>query len=774
MSNKKLFFVICSLILFLGLSNNIYADQSYSGTIASLTSVGNETITLTNVIITGPVNITGPNVIINVTGTLALQGASVFDGASTDAITIQSNFTRIDFTGPSLYMRNVRVTNSGGAGIRSYPAAAGNTITLEKVSFNTSSYAMDIRNLILSSRFSRFTNTGGGNLVLVNFNASGAALPAPVFEFCSFGPAKAGVNYHLILSAAAGYAGGTANLEGSYFVGGPNIGASNMVYDNAPASTSGDPLGTTGATALQCAGGTFSWGKIIPKNTHVAFNSSVTIPSGQTWRVGYDERNITYSGGSGLYFANITGLTVQNGGSLTSTGTSGANNIFSRISAGQWNGINLQAGAISSISYSRFSNASPQILDQSAATIQNNTFGGASGAGTIGLQVNTTAGGTYSNNSFDTIGYGISTNVNCTMSGNTFTGINTSAINISGGTPVIQLNTMSSIVAPGKALTITSGSFPANNVVSNNFANVTGVVSATGATGVVNLSRNYWGALNPSVTNVTGTDEIQYEPWLNAAAPGGAVAYQAPTVVNRTTIIPADGANLATIPTAVTFDVYDLGYHNGTPLQYYVRIYDQSGTLLNVPAWTGAVPGPGATVSYPLGFVPAIGNTYYWDAQVQNTQTPGAYQYSPFPSPSFNFSIQKPDLGLTLSASTAQASAGDTVTYTINFRNNSASALMNNSTITSVLPNEVYFNGTISLQGITAGMLNVIVTAYDGSGAALGTVTVSAAGTTTITNATGGWVSAANNALVRRLTVNIAGTLNPLAGGQVIYNTIVK
>jgi uncharacterized repeat protein (TIGR01451 family) len=129
---------------------------------------------------------------------------------------------------------------------------------------------------------------------------------------------------------------------------------------------------------------------------------------------------------------------------------------------------------------------------------------------------------------------------------------------------------------------------------------------------------------------------------------------------------------------------------------------------------------------------------------------------------------------LTLSASTAQASAGETVSYTIDFRNNSSVSMMTNATITSVIPNEVYFNGTLTLQNILAGMLNIIVTAYDGSGAAIGTVTVASAGTTTITNATPGWVSAANNSLVRRLTVTISGTLNPIDSGRIVYGTIVR
>jgi uncharacterized repeat protein (TIGR01451 family) len=167
-----------------------------------------------------------------------------------------------------------------------------------------------------------------------------------------------------------------------------------------------------------------------------------------------------------------------------------------------------------------------------------------------------------------------------------------------------------------------------------------------------------------------------------------------------------------------------------------------------------------------------FGHTYTWTAQAQNTTNLG---WGTLNVP-FVFTIDSPQVTLTLAADRTAASAGDTVRYRITYANNWTNAVANTN-ITSILPDDVYFNGNIDLNSLAASMGTVTVNAYTnvtGVGLPAGQVVyVAPVGARSITNATAGWLAAGTNTQIKRIDVQVQA-LNPAQTGTIDYYTIVK
>jgi len=285
--------------------------------------------------------------------------------------------------------------------------------------------------------------------------------------------------------------------------------------------------------------------------------------------------------------------------------------------------------------------------------------------------------------------------------------------------------------------------------------------SAANAGGTVfTLKNNWWGASPPVTSNFSGTSDINYEPWLTALN-GSITANQRP--FNTTalgSISPTDGITITTIIQGVTFNLADVGYHNGIGGAQGTRVLEyELGVATNPnfnPATTyngTAYPAQSAIVSHNIPIL-TYGNTYYWRVRARNTtDNAGWSDYGTGVSGNYYwFEIRQPQVMLYLTADKDRASAGEIVRYTLSFNN--PEPTMNSVVITAILPNEVYSNGTVSVNGVST----YTVRAYN----------VTSGGTPMT------WpVPTANRNEIKRFEVTIP-TLNHNASGTFVYQAVVK
>lgn len=483
-------------------------------------------------------------------------------------------------------------------------------------------------------------------------------------------------------------------------------------------------------------------------------NGSVTIANGATVTMGVS-RNVlgapTIYGNTSLLFNGLYSLNVSSGGSLQSRGTVALPNTIRSAAGGTsrgiWNEILLSNG-----STGRFDNT----------TIQNGTSGLNVVANPTSLQLNTVSIN-YNTN-------GINTNSSSTFQ-NLYMAGNTSAFRVTGGTPIIRNNRIVGDASANTAFTITGGTFPVGNIRGNTLNNtIDTYMNSSGAAGIVYAEQNYWSVHPPVTTNFTGSDVIDYSPWRDAAAVNRNL-FPTPNLM-----LPVNGANLAAAPSLLTFNVAEIGMHNDSPISYELQL-DTQPNFATATTFTGINQQQNTTLQSNVSAYPfAIGTTYYWRVRALTSSNP--LGYSVF-CPSWNFTIQQPILSLVLSTNPAKtyASAGEMVRYRINFTYSSATPpSIANSRIVSCLPDDVYFNGNLTLQGMVQPTYGTItVRAYQDIAATvlLGQVSGAYSGINSFTNATPGWVAAANNHLVRRIDVIITA-LNTGNTGDIYYETIVK
>jgi uncharacterized repeat protein (TIGR01451 family) len=319
--------------------------------------------------------------------------------------------------------------------------------------------------------------------------------------------------------------------------------------------------------------------------------------------------------------------------------------------------------------------------------------------------------------------------------------------------------------------------------VSNNFNADSKVrIDNSAVTSEYILKNNWWGANPPSVAQFTGTNKINYEPWLTAAngsAVAGFAPYDISSAVNGIESFrePFNGAVLSNSLTHVTlnFKLDDIGYHNGTPLTYDLEIStapDFSGSKINILGGTGYPRDTTISRSVLITTLPSGGNTYYW-----RVKTTDAYGLTTITPVSWNFTIIQPEIKLTLQADKPQASAGQEVSYTLSFENPSAQDLiLSNVEIVAILPEDVYWDGRVNLSGITSGMGNVTVRAFSDIAGATPVASFTTTTGQNVDNSPTAWtppLPAANNHTVRRFSV-IFPTMPKGANGTFQYRTRVK
>jgi uncharacterized repeat protein (TIGR01451 family) len=485
-------------------------------------------------------------------------------------------------------------------------------------------------------------------------------------------------------------------------------------------------------------------------------------------------------------------------GGITNSGTFTSNTDVFR-SASTWSGFTLASGSSSQITNTTISNATIGITDQSSsANVANCTFSSFGLNTTVNrIGPNATNSNKYTSNKYQTQAaaleitggspvvssstFGQAAARPLTISGgspqltnNSFSFNNTaggSAVYISGGTPVFQNNTVSGYSSSSYALNISgSASIPAGNFLNNNFSAANPRVTA-GVGSVVKLENNYWGAAKPSTANFSGTAEIDYEPWRNASG-GSTEAREVPQAVFN--ITPASGTIFTSGVSSVNFSLEDLGYHNGTPLQYGIQIANNANFTSPLhSSRSGAAYPRGGAATHTFSAINTPG-TYYWRVSVNNTtDTAGWGAYPPAPG-YFTFSIRDSQINLTLAASKTQASAGEQVNYTLNF-DNPESFAFSNVKLTAILPDDVYWNGTVQLSNMQA-MGSVTVQAYaDLNGTqALGSYTGVPGSNSFIPPVS---VPEADNHRVRRFDVTITTLSASGSGGSsgaFTYQTLVK
>ncbi|MDR2431422.1 MAG: hypothetical protein LBD99_04130 [Candidatus Margulisbacteria bacterium] len=559
------------------------------------------------------------------------------------------------------------------------------------------------------------------------------------------------------------------DFEGSNFNGGstPATNAS-ISYDNNPYAT-GDPISGTmtfGAAGSGTAG--IDYDKIIPPNTVLNIGASITIPSGKYMRLGYDSLATTYPGNSELRVADNQNITIASGASFHSEG-----NLIAP-SGTRWGSLIFEASANSpTVKNTTIRNATIGIADRSDTSYIENSEFTLFAAGSTANYIN--GSGTYINNRYYSAFQGTPIEIaggSPKINSNNFTLESGApfALNIRGGAPYIADNTVN---GGGYALDISGGAIGAGQVSRNIFNNPRVKVDNITA----NLENNYWGAAVPATANFSGSGEIDYEPWWSTSTGAGSTPRQVPV---PTYIAPANGAILTSAVDRVTFSIDDIGYHGDAPLEYRLEISQAGDSTFSFPKYSDSASGyaRGSTVVHTF---PAIGaneyGTYYWRVSVNNTKSDNGNwgtQTAPY-----SFTIRQPMLNLQLTADKAQASAGEKVTYTLNFSNTETPPTDKLSVVlTAVLPDDVFWNGTLRL--ITQpDMGTITVKAYSDNGATAqkGATysSTSAAGTITIpTNSSPGLnIPASEHHTVRRFDVTIT-KLGSGKAGSLVYETIVK
>jgi len=473
------------------------------------------------------------------------------------------------------------------------------------------------------------------------------------------------------------------------------------------------------------------------------------------------ESALTFEGGTFLQIDNNSwGITVSNNGHFISGG-SGASNVIEKdigTTAGGWEGLTFQAGSKVTLNNLTIKNAVTGIIIEgtdfvsSLVTINYCTTGIALGNialptvpnisiinCTNGLQIdgynnnvralyfgsNTNRNilvnsGTPSIFDCDIIGgvVGIELKSNALVTNNRISNSN-SLIYVSNSNPIIRYNTLTCGAAGTRGIYLGGALNP--TIENNNIINCDSSIY-NNASVVVTAENNWFGSNPPDASKFNGSGEIDYEPWLDALYPGGVGAQSPPATVSATTITPTDGSLLDNAPSALNFSTYDAGYYGDNPLEFRVQIADNNlfvPTLIDKYSRDGSGSGFGdfantnninfQTVTYNLtGGSLTPGATYYW--RIMGKDRHGTDSWSVW-SPTFNFSISKPDVSIVLSSSVARASAGEIVEYTLVYQNNEALGSVKNNEIIFALPEEVMANGTVQIT-VPNGR-SVTVNAYD-------------------------------------------------------------
>ena len=741
---------------------------------------------------------------IQVTGNIDIRGANNSDSVIFRA-SLGGEFSWINVTNTSasVYIRNASIINTTNPSGGLYKT--GGTVILENVLLRG---AVPLRTTNITKFIARFCSFIYENIssphstYLISLAMSTSATTPPVLEFCYFEKA-AGTTYHLNSLSIPG----TGSVEGSRFNGGTPQLTGTGTWDTNPLASSGDPL--AGTLTFSGNAGNINFDKVIPPGAQLNIGTGgLTMPSG-TLKIGYTEYNGgSYAGNASILTAAGQNIAINSGAAVRSEGVS--NNLLS--GSGQWGSLILESGSSANIKNTTIERATIGIIDNTGAIVQNNYFSNFN-ANTTANRI-TAGNGNYSSNTYNITSAGIEiTGGNPVIQNNTFaTSFKTNAaITVTNGTPTIRTNTIN-YAATGYGVRVSGGSptFNQNTIIGSNGGdairltggypiftqnNISGygssyAVNAT-AGGPFTLENNWWGKnLTAPEDRVIfgGTVAIDYEPWLNAAYPSGVATSRKPfTTTELGAIYPPDGTVTTNIITGVSFNVGDLGYHNGAVLQYQIDVAVNTTNFISAYSYTlpsaSLLPGQGGTIFLPFSSIglppPAQGNTYFWRVRAQNTTDglPWSDYGAGLAGNYYWFRIDQPQIILTVAADKIMASAGEQVNYTLSYRN-PETIDMGNVIITAILPDEVYSNGTVSLAGIDSSNGSVILRAYDAiaGGTQLGIVSTTSGGT--ISNSTGGWVSAANNYRIKRLELEITvlRSVTSATGksGTFTYQTVVK
>ncbi|MDR1324054.1 MAG: right-handed parallel beta-helix repeat-containing protein [Candidatus Margulisbacteria bacterium] len=469
----------------------------------------------------------------------------------------------------------------------------------------------------------------------------------------------------------------------------------------------------------------------------------------------------------------------------TASSSNYSNNTFNTAAAG----LDISTNGALTIQNNTFSSRSsaPLRIRAGNATVAGNTFQAADGA--TGVWVDS-GNSTFTGNTISyTSGKGVRTDGGSpSFTGNIITGNNVPgtaipAIYISGGTPTFRQNniggyTNGRALYLGASASVTVGNFSQNNF---NSPNPPVYSSGTDATSPIYiLEQNYWGAATPASANFTGGGgPVDYEPWLNAPYPGGTLIFKRAEPISG--INPSHQSQLSSIPANIYFGIDDLGYHNGTPLEYQFRIADSASGLLAATISTNSGFKAKSTIQHAVSGL-LRGKTYYWQARVQNTTDHQGYT-DWLSLPTYQFSINEPRLILNLSAwdtsvgntQVSQRSAGEAIYYRLAFKNDesSLSTTMSPVTVTAILPEDVYWNGDLRVTGLNSGNGSVTLRAYENiAGGAPKTYTTTLSGNADLTYTSLG-IPQGDVYKYRRFELTIT-TLPAQQGGAFIYGSIVK
>lgn len=611
---------------------------------------------------------------------------------------------------------------------------------------------------------SRLTNSPGRTIYSIFFDYttnSPAVKPAIFANYIERG--SRGSFAHIAVGMPTNPATSTIfYFEGNYFSGGPTyykyFYMTNVSFDDHPRLNASPYNGLGTALSLPFVlnasgtnGNVSSNFYVFDEDIYSVINGDLIVNNGVNLYMGVS-RNVlagnTFIGNSGLYLSGYN-VNVKTGASIDCRGTALLPNTIRATGGGTgrglWGNININNASSARFNYT---------------TIQN---------GTAGLNVIATPTTlNLSNVSINYNTYGVSTNTNLTFS-NLYLGGNSNAFRVTGGTPLIRNNRIyGGGTGTETAFNFTGGTFPAGNIRGNTLNNTIDVYANSSGVGTtVYLEQNYWSVNPPVTTNFSGSDVIDYEPWRNAT---GGNASLRPTA---DLVVPINGASLASQPQRLTLNVQEIGMYNDSPITYELQLDTSPAftapTLFTAPSqrhWTNI----SANVSaYPF----VLGTTYYWRARARSIADGLGFGSW---SPSWNFSIAKPKLMLQLTADKTNASAGEQVRYQVQFTA-VTSTNISNATIVSCLPDDVYFNGNLTLTGFDSSYGPVNVMAWEDINATILVASVnvgSFTGTVNLNNSFPSWVTALNNHRVRRIDVFLSGNLDNGDTGYVRYETIVK
>ncbi|GBR75394.1 hypothetical protein NO2_0074 [Candidatus Termititenax persephonae] len=744
----------------------------------------------------------------------------------------------------AIYLKNVRFNNiSGISALGSPEGGADNTaVFLERVRIRATGTPLSAYNKKVTARFCTFETTSSDpnyNPVKLMFNASAAQdVRTQILEFCYFkkGPSSPKDQYHInevyngVLAANWNY-----SLEGSYF------------YESSRSFKTDGKINTTSFFRAILNSGTDPvdgvlkaylssstppmYDKIIPPNIEIRLYG--TLPAGKKLWLGYNDYTKTFEGGSTL-------ICDSGGIKIGVAGNNGTGGEFQSRGAVQnkIRGSLTLYGRGHIITNTEFDDASGALTNYASATsITGNIFGANITTRALYIREPSAGGGNYSDNVFRNSSEGINvasdsnaapviqrntfenftstairvsegkptiTNnslkysvngiyisggapsfTSNTVVGNNTTGsdplVTYSAVRVTGGSPTVKQNTFSGY-ANNEAVRLTDGVFAASgSFENNNFTDANPQVYAPSSSTTYMLERNYWGAATPATANFTGSGAIDYEPWLNAASG---------TATSRKAEIPyldnagQENIELTNPPTKVAFFLNDIGYHNGTPLQYQFRMADSQAGLSAATIVTSGnyKTNASSSIKHSLDSSLVRGKTYYWQVRAQNALD--GQGWSDWTSPVW-FKISLPELDLTLSAWNAltggaeitQQSAGGKIYYRHVFKNlNSSTMSPITLTLTAILPDDVYWSGELRMEGLTAANGSVTIKAYDnsaGSGTPQ-TYTATLTGDTNINYNTAPLsISQADIYRYRRFDITIT-TLASKGGGTFAYGSLVK